>query len=108
MLSRAEHVARGQLSRVTPVHRLRQVAPAVGDSLFEGRLQLRRQLAGVEGLTGADADPRETRHELRLGWMRWAELQKEIQDAEQLRRRLLLLHRQGLDECNLRRGRGSG
>jgi len=61
-------------------------------------------LAGVEGLSSADADLGETRHEFRLGRVRRAELQNEVEDVEELQRGLLICRRERLNEINDRCG----
>jgi hypothetical protein len=76
--------------------------PGVGHALFDGRLHLGRELAGVKSLARADADLDEARHEFLLGGDRRAELQHEVQDVEELRRGLLFCGRKRLDEINSR------
>src|SRR3984885_4638632 len=54
---------------------------------MDGLLDLRRELAKVEGLAGADVQLREAGEKIFLGWVGWAELKKKIGDLENVWRR---------------------
>lgn len=79
---------------------------SVGHALLDRRVHLGRQLARVERPPGADTDLREPRQEVFFRWIRRAVSQNEVQDIEKLRRSLLGIGSERLDEIDRRRGFG--
>src|ERR1700677_1558949 len=82
-------------------------SPSVSHALFDGRLHIGRERCDIERLACTNTDLRKPLHKRGFRRNGGANLQDEVQDVEELRRRPLLRWRKRLDEidgwCGLRR-----